>query len=223
MVRQLRSFFAMKNVFNRENCMLKLASFCVVLSLAISATSTVCADTVSHPLAKPPSQKQMVQAYMQKLVAAKTKTVGYVEIAKQHFKEDSAQYLQAQKLYIAAQSCQSGWLAKLTEAVRQGALKDLSTDSDFAQSGDECQTDTKNFVDFVDVNTTPSKGSLSWIGDAIDAAVKLWKAIKGDIQDGREAVAKRLETNATWPSWAAIGATQITESGKTKSSADHKP
>jgi hypothetical protein len=195
-------------------------TICIFL-LAISAPLLAFSDAGAVPKTKPPTQDAVIRSYTQKLVAAKTQTVGYVEIAKQHFKSESPQYIQAQKLYIEAQSCDAGWLAKLIEAIRQGDLKDLAGDSDFATDGDTCQNSTKTFVDFVDTNTAPSKGSFSWIGDAIDAAVKLWKAIKSDRQDGRDAVAKRLEANASWPSWGAIGTTDQ-PSAKGKESKDSK-
>ena len=201
-----------------------LISLVSVLS-ALQPTSIVHADAIAQPKSKPPSQSAVVRMYMQKLVAAKTNTEGYVGLAKEHFKEDSPEYLQAEKLYIAAQSCQAGWLAKLTEAIRQGTLNDLASDHDFAQTGDDCQSATKTFVDFVDANTAPSKGSLSWIGDAIDAAVKLWKAIKGDIQDNRDGLAKRLEDHATWQSWSSVGkatAPSKSDGKKTKPTANDK-
>jgi hypothetical protein len=181
---------------------------------------SACADGLAH---RSLTQNQMIRTYMGRLVAAKTDTVAYAAMAQEVFgpkEKTDPKYIQAEKLYIAAQSCQTGWLATLTEAVRQGELKNLAADSDFASTGDTCAAAAKKFVEFVDSNTAQSKGAFTWIGDAVDAGIKLWKEIKSERQADREAVAKRLETNAAWPFWADVGKTKPTD---TKESSKDTP
>jgi hypothetical protein len=153
-----------------------------------------------------PGSNTAVRGYTKALVSAKTQVVGYAELAKTQFKAASPDYIQAQKLYIDAQSKYAGWLASLEEAIRQGALKDLPGDADFQKSGDAAAEAAGVFVRYVDDHTAQSKGAFSWIGDAIDAGIKIWKEVKGEITTGRDAVANRLHTQASWPSWNAIGA-----------------
>jgi hypothetical protein len=133
-------------------------------------------------------------------------TVGYADLAKTQFKADDPVYVQAQKRYITAQTDNTKWLSMLEGAIRQGNVKDLAADDSFQQLGDKAAQSTGEFVRFVDEHTSQSKGTFSWIGDAIDAGIKLWKEIKGEITSGREAIGKQLESDASWPLWSAIGA-----------------
>jgi hypothetical protein len=139
------------------------------------------------------------------IVKARSYTTEFVNIAKDTFKSDSKEYLQAHKLYASAFANYSAWDAYVASAIRNGNSKKINTDPKYKKVTTDATESANTFTDYVNKNTGQDKAITTVISALADLGIELWIKWSNKAQADRAAAATAFETATKWQNWDEIG------------------
>jgi len=190
--------------------------FCKVSTIGCLASLLVCAlffSARAHAQTSPASVNEIIA----QIVKARDLSSGYVSLASSTFAKGTPDYIQSQKLYIAAYSDNTAWNAYVAAAIRAGKLKHLNNDDEYQKLSDTAAKSSTTFVTYVDTKTQPqSKAVLTILSSLADLGIKLWTDVSDKITKDRELTASNFEKATKWVSWDGLVAAPTAPSDSSK-------
>jgi hypothetical protein len=151
-----------------------------------------------------------VNEIIAQIVKVRDFSSGYVSLANSNFAKGTPDYVQSQKLYIAAYSDNTAWNAYVAAAIRAGKLKHLNNDDEYQKLSDTAAKSSTVFVTYVDTKTQPqSRAVLTILSSLADLGIKLWTDVSDKITRDRELTASNFEKATKWVSWDGLVAAPI--------------